>query len=309
MLQALRAPRLHKDGVWHIVAASGIPLGAVSNRTAVEVNDYLCARVLTRQLQCCGIDQVDVVLIDQPLFHGVASRLGAETVIYRPTDAHPHGPLARAERRVLEQAHGVVATSTEVLASLEMEIDSRPTLVLENGVDFDHFGITPSAVANGAVYVGALDHRFDWNAVIHMAEACENEIIRLAGPVRGTPPPIPPNIRLDGPTPYRQVPRLLGTAAVGLIPFNAHPGNVGRSPMKFYEYLAAGLWIVAGHTRTIAGRDAPGVAVYHSTAEASEQLAAAFARSFRNDAGIAYSRWYNWASRAATLDAFIRQLH
>ena len=54
-----------------------------------------------------------------------------------------------------------------------------------------------------------------------------------------------PNIHLLGPRPYAELPAYLRGADVGLIPALINDYTRAMFPMKFFEYLAAGLPVVA----------------------------------------------------------------
>ena len=60
--------------------------------------------------------------------------------------------------------------------------------------------------------------------------------------------------------PYQSIASELHRARVGLLPLSASRENEGRSPMKLYEYLAAGLRVLARSTSTLVERRALGVA-------------------------------------------------
>jgi teichuronic acid biosynthesis glycosyltransferase TuaH len=301
-------PRRDADRVEHLVALAPLPLGTEAATLNALASAY-CARALRASLRRAGMSQIDVALVDQPLFDGVLDRLPVRTVVYRPTDVHTGGRLARAERRLTARADGIVATSALVLDSLGPAARRLPSLVLENGVEFGRFARAASmGSGDGAVYVGALDDRFDWQAVLHMARAVPEAPIRLAGPVVAAPPGLPGNVQLLGPVPYDDVPELLGSASVGLLPLTRRPLNDSRSPMKYYEYLAAGLRVVASATPTLAARPAPGVALYRSAQEAASQLACQLRHRARNEAGVAAARPFDWSARAAALATFIASL-
>jgi glycosyltransferase involved in cell wall biosynthesis len=53
------------------------------------------------------------------------------------------------------------------------------------------------------------------------------------------------NVRLLGPRPYAALPSYLVGMDVGLIPFKRNPVTYHADPIKAYEYLAAGLPVVA----------------------------------------------------------------
>ena len=306
--RALRGPALADDGVVDVVARAPLPLGALRRGPLAAVNRRSCGRALSRALGAAGMSHIDVAIVDQPLFNEVIEDLKPEIVVYRPTDAHPREPLAGAERRLLRFADGVVATSSVVLDSLSPLSAQLPTMVLENGVEIHRFARPGPAPGHGAVYVGAIDDRFDWDGVTHMARAAPDITFQLAGPVRSEPPHLPPNVCLLGPVPYGDIPALLQAAAVGLLPFNTAAGNAGRSPMKYYEYLAAGLWVVASKSPTLAQRRAPGVALYTKPAEATQCLAQALTQGSRNDAGTAHARQFDWSTQSARLLGFIADL-
>jgi glycosyltransferase involved in cell wall biosynthesis len=62
------------------------------------------------------------------------------------------------------------------------------------------------------------------------------------------------NVHLLGPRPYALLPAYLQHARAGLLPLNDHPANAGRSPMKLYEYAAAGIPVLASRTEDLARR-------------------------------------------------------
>ena len=65
------------------------------------------------------------------------------------------------------------------------------------------------------------------------------------------------NLRILGARPYAVLPAYLRHAHAGLLPLNDHPANAGRSPMKLYEYAAAGLPVLATRTAELARRGLP----------------------------------------------------
>jgi teichuronic acid biosynthesis glycosyltransferase TuaH len=181
-------------------------------------------------------------------------------------------------------------------------------MVLENGVEFTRFNAASDQRGVGAVYVGSMDSRFDWAAVAAMAGAAPSVPFRLVGPAQGAPPDLPANVILVGPTPYELVPEILRSAAVGILPLTIERLNESRSPMKFYEYLAAGLHVVASHTPTLAVRSAPGVDLYRDQAGAVRAVTEALAQPERNVAGRTFAASFDWGTRARTLSCFLSEL-
>ncbi|MFC8190585.1 glycosyltransferase [Cellulomonas sp. NPDC057328] len=294
---AAEGPRRDGEGVLHAVAQAVVPMRYGGGVAAA-------ARLARRH----GFGEPDLVLVDQPLLAPVVERLAPRLVVYRPTDVHPGGLLRRREQWLVARADAVVATSTTVLESLGVPA-STPTLVLENGVELERFAVERRQRREGLVYVGAVDARFDWTAVETMARAVPDVPVRIVGPVAQAPDgPLPPNVELVGSVPYDALPSVLASASVGLLPTSDHPLNAGRSPMKFYEYLAAGLHVVARRTPTLAARHAPGVKLYRTPAEATAAVQASVAERAANAAGREHARAFAWDRRTAQLLAFTAEV-
>lgn len=292
-----RHARRDDDGVLQLVPRPILPapVGAPS-----------VARMLKRE----GIDPAfDVVLIDQPLLWDSSVRSLADRVIYRPTDLYPGGLKHALQRRILDEVDAVVATSDEVLRGLgELHI---PALVLENGAEAAHFA--PPSTAEGSrtdrcVYVGALDDRFDWERVAGWARARPGVEFVVAGPDAHPPRPMPSNVLLVGSLPYAEVPALLHTARVGLLPLSDNPLNAGRSPMKLYEYLAAELAVVARETPGIRASSELGVEVYADDADADAALDRALAHPSPNRAGGLAASAASWERKTDSLQDFLLTL-
>jgi len=112
-------------------------------------------------------------------------------------------------------------------------------------------------VAGRVAYAGAIDFRFDAELVVRLAKArpeIEFVIIGSGTDSHSLAAPDLQNLRWLGTRPYAQLPAYLQHANVGLLPLNDHPANAGRSPMKLYEYAAAGLSVLATRTQELARR-------------------------------------------------------
>ncbi len=248
----------------------------------------------------------DVVLIDECRLHGVLARPGVPTV-YRPTDIATARGAARAEAKTVTDAAAVVATSSYVLDSLCATGQNIPSLVLPNGVDAARFYQGELAAQSGrpltAVYVGSLDERFDWSAVITFATASPDMQFNIYGPPDGLLRWLPPNVSVLGPASYNAVPEILARSDVGLMPFVPNHENEGRSPMKLYEYLCAGLPVVASRTAALRALDPPGVLLYDRPEEVGGLLPE-LARS-PNTAGREAATQMDWALQAQKLLDFV----
>lgn len=292
-----QGPIVDADGVTHLVPRTLLPAGTSSLPFTHIVS------------QAFGIPSVDVVFIDQPTLWSPQLRKVAKTLIYRPTDLYETGTKARFQRSILAAADAAVATSGEVLARLDLP-SGLPSMALPNGVELGRFvrAVARDPRPQRAVYVGALDDRFDWEAVRAMASAAPSWAFDIYGPGGSPAEPLPENVVLRGVVAYDELPEILGTARVGLLPLSDAPVNRGRSPMKLYEYLAAGLAVVTRETPVLQSRPEIGVFTYGVVDDAPAAFEAAQAHVNPNGAGEAAASAEDWAAKAATLASFVSEV-
>jgi glycosyltransferase involved in cell wall biosynthesis len=270
-------------------------MSVAQNRHAIE-----------RALKRIQFHDADFVLIDQPLMSAATKLQLPGRIVYRPTDIYPSGVPARRQRQLLRHAHAVIATSAYVLDKLGVEA-ALPTVVIGNGVEFSRFVARQTGPArSGLVYVGAIDYRFDWKFILSASRAFPHEAFTLYGPVTTNIPRLPANVRLAGPTPYQSIPEILVTARVGLLPLSPVETNLGRSPMKLYEYIAAGLPVV---TR----RRGPGwdseldrlVFTYNDADDAIGAVEKALSAVPEPDLTKRVASSQDWSHKAAEVEAFL----
>ena len=229
-----------------------------SGVTNVRVSTILPAQVSGRYgrsvLSRLGFEDPRFIIVDQPLMLDRWVFTTGATVIYRPTDLYLGSDAKRKEAQWLPLVDGLVATSGAVLDGLKsvFPLHSLPTSVIPNGVDLRTFsgGADLGEDRDGVIYVGSLDHRFDWEFLMGVARELEDVLFRIAGPVRDVPD-LPANIIVMGAVAYGDVPALMRTASVAIMPLSCADENRGRSPMKLYEFLASGLPVVS--TDVLAG--------------------------------------------------------
>lgn len=233
-----------KHGSWPIF--DDIPLVAWPYGYSSKI-DILNDNIVLRYLKKIGFEQVDLVLIDQPCFCGVLTRIDAKKIIYRPTDIYKYmkGGLHSAyEKRVVQSSDALVSTSQNILDELNYFL---PDKVINNGVDFALFDVEKSASASGCVYIGALDHRFDFEMMRLLAADNPDILFDVYGPIKAAQVDIPDNLRYLGAVNYETIPSILSGYRVALLPLSDDPANKGRSPMKLYEYLATGTPVYSKH--------------------------------------------------------------
>ncbi|WP_313477378.1 glycosyltransferase [Microbacterium sp.] len=215
---------------------------------------------------------------------------------------------ARLQRSCIAAADGVVATSSEVMRGLGNVL--QPSLVLGNGVETTHFAPPSGEVdprADVCVYVGALDERFDWQQIVQWAHRHPKVPFIIAGPPTTSPVAVPSNVQLVGAVPYADLPELLRQARVGMLPLSHHPLNAGRSPMKLYEYLAAGLAVISQETPVISADEFAGLFTYCGS-DVGDVLDRALAHTSLNVGGMRRAERESWGAKICQLTSFLQAL-
>jgi len=114
-------------------------------------------------------------------------------------------------------------------------------------------------------YVGSIAEWFDWNSVIQLAKDNPMDKIVLVGPNYSRRiPDLPENIELRKAVKHCEIPKLLSSFDFGLIPFKLNELTNSVDPVKYYEYVAAGLSVITTEFGEMRFRVASGKAVSFS---------------------------------------------
>jgi glycosyltransferase involved in cell wall biosynthesis len=171
-----------------------------------------------------------------------------------PEEAERFRRLDRAEdARRLEQetlaGADVVFPVSSPLAEYAQSRGARAVELLPNAVDPERFADLPARNDDEepvAVFSGALR---PWHGIETIAEAWRllgpaAPRLRVIGDGPGRPLMDEVGAEVTGAVPHGDVPALLATAHIGLAPYSADAPTY-FSPLKLFEYLAAGLAVVA----------------------------------------------------------------
>lgn len=229
------------------------------------------------------------------------------------TAAFPDAPRtqARLEAEAVRRCDLVVAPA-RALAARAAALGARRVLHLPNGCEPEPFaapGLAEPADLSRwprprAIYAGGIDWWFDAELVRAVALRLPRWSFVLIGPVRGRAGASLaglPNVVLPGARPYESLPSWFAHADAGIVPFVLHRMTHAIHPIKVYEYLAAGLPVVATPMRETAEMGAP-IRLAADPAGFAEALAAGLAddgaaRSSRR----AYARANGWDARFEAL--------
>jgi glycosyltransferase involved in cell wall biosynthesis len=285
-----------------------------------EAGYLLSVRSLRRQARRLGFERPDLLLIDEPRMSSLISILAPRITIYRPTDVYRDlkgdPSLVGVEERLLPRVDGVIGTSAVVLDHVQGLRKGIPSLLLENGVDVDHFATPrpePAELARlahpRAIYVGALDHRFDESLLESAARANPAINFIVIGGAEARRGPLP-NIHHLGRRSYEDVPAYLQHSDFAIMPLAAVAANEGRSPMKIFEFGAAGLPVVASSSAELRRRALPFVQLAQTAEEFSAacRQVAGQERGYGSDVARRSAAEHAWQGKARRLFEFVSSL-
>lgn len=135
----------------------------------------------------------------------------------------------------------------------------RKAILLPNGVDFVHFSQAlkeetevPEELASlpspRIGFIGLVEPLWvDTELLVSLARARPDWSVVVIGDTKKwrVPSDAPKNLHILGPRPYSRVPHYLKGMDVCLVPFRNNAVSQAASPLKLYEYLAAGRAVVS----------------------------------------------------------------
>jgi teichuronic acid biosynthesis glycosyltransferase TuaH len=266
------------------------------------LNKFFFKRMLKKTIG--EITSDDVLIVDQPFYSPYLIGESAR-IFYRPTDivSYMVGDKAVCYESLLKgKLSGLIATSGPVLEYYREFFGSDKFILLENGVP-DYFLKEISIDYNqrsGVVYVGAFDYRFDFDLLFELAKRNDSIVFDLYGPIKSDVLKsllVPENVFFKGQVEYSLLPDLLEKYKIGILPFNDHPSNQGRSPMKIYEYMSRGLVVLSKMTSEINRREIDFVYSYNDIEEADFFLKKANANNKINEVGFSNLSWSSVAKK------------
>ena len=316
--RALRGPR-PADGL-HVLSPLVVPAHGRPGLRAL--NARLLRAQVRRAVQRLGLTR-PVLWSYVPQAEALLDVLDPSAVVYHCVDdiAAQKGvagaAFRAAEARFAARADLVLASAPALAA--RMRTHSDRVLEAPNVADTALFAealapgpedpaITalpqPRIVFTGAV-VGT---KLDLDLLAAVARRRPDWAFALVGPVGAGDPGTDvsalhglPNVHLLGPRPYAGLPAVLRAADAALIPYAVNDLTRSVFPMKVYEYLAAGLPVVATPLPALAGVDAI------TTASDANAMAGALARALDEDSP-ARRQARSEAARGHSWDARLEQI-
>jgi glycosyltransferase involved in cell wall biosynthesis len=272
----------------------GQPIVALSHPGQADARDDLAARLR--------------------FYHVVDEYLG-----YAGVTTDQRSWLAACEDQILAWADLVVAVTPELVAARSR--GRARVRLLPNAANVDAYDAAVSKPVDPDLprpvlgYAGLISARLDLPGLARIAEARPGWSLVLVGDVTaaGCEPELArlrqlPNVHLMGAQPAAAVPALIAGWDVGLIPYRVSDETRHASPLKLYEYLAAGLPVVTADVPAVREFAAHIEIVSESGdwATAAERALAGDSPSARAARRIAV-QLHSWDARVETLSEMLTE--
>ncbi len=310
----------HKQGE-HMWTASPTPwLPYFKKYERVADHDSLTYYRYLQSLAGGWTAEADIILTYLPFVPRTLQLLGAP-VVYDCVDDHSAYPgllnkttVDRLEARTANIASAVIVTNETIAAKFSSHEDKLS--LIQNGVDHELFAapavtwldtLTTLPKQRRFLYVGAMREWFDVQALGAVAAAysdCEIDCFGDALPAVRDQLATHTNIVFKGTLSQTAIAQEAPQYDVALIPFRESPLTLGVDPLKFYEYVSAGLPVVSStiHALGAFGEDMVRLAAtpqeFVSAVQDTLDTDSLDLRRFR----VQSSRRFDWSFRIAEFD-------
>ena len=269
-------PERISDNLVRIKAPPMLPLAVsllsrVAHDAVARLSISLSKKILENHIKLCLAElglSPSILWMHSPYDFPLVGRFGERLVCYRTSDEIRLYPENTSFRTLLDDIEREnIARVQLVFASSRSQYEKRKamhphTYLLPNGVDFDLFSqarayrharppdmreIRPPAIG----FMGAIDHRFDFELVQAIARARPGWSIVLLGLVRRNCSDKMdwllqlPNVHWLGRKSRDELPGYLGLFDAAMIPYRVTTLTNTMYPWKLHEYLAAGLPVIS----------------------------------------------------------------
>ena len=237
---------------------NGWPLS--SRRWLLKANHFMTRVRLPALCRKLGLHK-PIVVVSSALAEPVLDAVDSGITVYHCSDdfaMQPSFPSSYAdlERRIFARSDLVICTA-EALRQAKDGMHPH-SYTVTNGAQIEHFAQTQSpgiAVApelrelTGPIigYVGSVFEWLDQPMIANAANAHPEWNFVFVGPITTNINSLRnlANVYFLGSRPYQSLPTYLKGFAVATVPFVFHEVTMRASPVKFYEYLASGVPVVA----------------------------------------------------------------
>jgi glycosyltransferase involved in cell wall biosynthesis len=322
--KALPVPRRVQPGLWRL---SPLVFPLYSPPLAAAAGHFPLQAVLRLSLRLLGMPK-PLIWTYNPLVTGLCAALPHSGIIYHCVDdlrAAPHidgAAVARGEEKLGRAAELCFVTShalRERMQKLFPKVIYEPNVCEQAFFETAGQGIPEPEELRALprprlLFVGALSaYKVDFPLLETLARALPEAHFALIGqkgegqPDSASPPDLP-NIHLLGAQAYGRLPYFMAHCEAAILPAPRNAYTDSMFPMKFFEYLAAGLPLAA--TRLPALADFENLYFPADTAdEFCNNLRQILDGARRDPAAIAAAcRRHNWEARFARMETALHEL-
>lgn len=244
----------------NLVMPAGLPVYFFKNEKLFnlffKINIFIYKTVLKRTLKKLNFTNPIVITAYNP-FYGLSlyGKLNEKTHIYYCYDGVESGFFGKRifdfENKFSKKADAIITTS-DFLNTEKLKFNPN-SFVVKNGVDFPVFErYAKKEIFNRdrkkVGFIGSLDPRFDIETVEFAVKELPNFDFEFTGDMRNELLKARlskfPNIKFFNPIKPNDVPELLATYDVGIIPYIVNDVNKNIYPLKINEFLAVGVPVV-----------------------------------------------------------------
>jgi glycosyltransferase involved in cell wall biosynthesis len=261
----------------------------------------------------------DAFLIGDPRFVPLIGQIKADKVILRLTDnvtEFENSPkvINQLIKIGVKKANQVIVTSKPLIEIMQEKYDATNVSYIPNGVDYSHFAteaVEPDDLKHipkpRVTYIGAIENWFDCDLLAKVSQAMPEVSFIIIGPIRTDISKAEnlPNVYFLGPKPYKELPNYLQHSDVGAIFFKRTPLIESVSPIKLYEYMAAGLPVVSIEWNELKLLNSPAL-----LASNKDEFITALKHVLSDDRGDGvyreYARGNSWMGRVECIEKLIR---
>ena len=319
-------PRQIAENLW-IVSLPPLLPGRYYSPTVNRLNQHLTTLSLHHHLQTCQL--ADLLLwLYNPEQGPLIGQFGERLSIYHCIDEFIAGTSGRKRRTITVLEADLLRRVDLVFANSPPTYEAKRQLHphvyrIPSGADVEHFAqdvpVHP-AIADlphpRIGYVGHINERLDYTVLEHLARNRPGWSLVFVGdtyPWTLDAPPLRrlrvfPNVHFLGKHPFAEIPALVKGMDVCLLPYVADERGYYRSPLKLYEYLAAGKPVVS--TEHPEARELGSVVYVAATPEAFvERVDRALAENSaeQQHERLAVAQQHSWDRRVDEMERIIQE--
>ncbi|MCT3133154.1 glycosyltransferase [Lactococcus lactis] len=210
-----------------------------------------------------------ILLVQNPMAIGLSERLNYKFLIFDVIDnwlEHPQmksiTPTIRSNYSEVEEKADLIISVSKNNKEIFTENLKRFTEIT-NGVDFDKFSVLGSVNFNTDTpiigYIGKIQERFNLDLLVRLANLNKNYQFNIYGPLLSLKKEIKEverkhqNINFIGEVSYEELPKIINTFDIGIIPHEVSKFTQSMNPLKLYEYLSCGVPVVSSKVNGVEG--------------------------------------------------------